>query len=99
MLNRPRVGDELARLLDQRNDFSEQYWPHLAYYFKVSEEIRKKCEQKTEESRSENLFDCIISSKPKLSVQQLKVSLESIRRKDLIEKLEEWGVPGKSLNS
>ena len=89
------VKDTLARQLDQplchggREVPIIQYWPHLAEEFKVSEDVRIKCQHNIENSPTKHMFEFLEAQAPNFSVSDLKVGLKGISRKDLVKRLEQ----------
>ena len=92
--------DKLACLLDQpiRHGSQEvpttKYWLHLAEEFKVSNEVKIRCQLNSENSPSKNMFDFQEARDPQFKVQVLKEGLQSINRNDLVKKLEKCSLPG-----
>lgn len=94
------IMDELACRLDQpiyhgnRDVPTTQYWLHLAEEFKVSNEVKIRCQHNPENSPSKNMFEFQEGRDPDFTVQMLKDGLQSIERNDLVKKLEQCSLPG-----
>ena len=94
------IMDELACRLDQpirhgnRNLPTTQYWLHLAEEFKVSDEVKIRCQHNSENSPSKNMFEFLEGGDPYFTIQKLKDGLQSIERNDLVKKFEQCSLSG-----
>ena len=97
------ILDILALLLD-KGSFSGnqeapiiQYWKHLADKLGVPEVVKLQCQNASDNSPSNNMFDSLKASQPDFEISSLKENLkaENIKRNDLVNKIENCGLPGR----
>ena len=97
------ILDNLALLLDKgifpgnQETPITQYWKHLADKLGVPEEVKLQCQNASDNSPSNNMFDSLKASQPDFEISSLKDHLraEKIKRNDLVGKIEECGLPGR----
>ena len=80
--------DRLCRYLDRENRVIK-YWRHLAFVLEVPPDVSRKFNMYTEQSPTGDLFFCLPTWKPDLTVGKLKDILKVIYRNDIVESLNE----------
>ena len=98
----PSVLDEVCLKLDYpvgNLPCTGKYWPHLAHNLGADEQTTLRFQQESGYTPSVRMFAYLAATSPDFTVDKLMSNLRSIKRNDLVSKLEKSSVKGKNITS